>query len=357
MSTISGKVLQKLISLGNQIYHQLIDGEYPKIELPVRSVSNIIYDSNTNTVHLGPRRSIRSCGNVRQVRAFAQLVWVASFAKEELVSKSRSCSLRDLYYHSLNDSVLRFNAQDESDRIVVELETLLGVPREHFNILPEEKSSIFGDLTIEYTTPPSHAGRRVNLLSDPDGKNIGLSIATSKFIETGAEMVIAIEKGAIFRRFIEEGVYKKLKAILIDTGGQAPRFTRLLIRRLNRELNLPVYILTDADPWGMHIARVIISGSAQAAHIPNLATPDAKWLGVWASDIKKYRLPAMKLTKVDLHRLETLERDPRYNDGIWKRELKVFKKHKLKAELEAFSKYGLTAIINKYLLRKIKEFH
>lgn len=105
----------------------------------------------------------------------------------------------------------------------------------------------------------------------------------------------------------------------------------------------------------MHIARVIVSGSAQAAHIPELATPDAVWIGIWASDIKKYRLPSLPLTQVDKHRLETLMRDPRYSTGIWRRELEVFKKIKVKAELEAFSKYGLTAIIDKYLIKKIRQ--
>ena len=41
----------------------------------------------------------------------------------------------------------------------------------------------------------------------------------------------------------------------------------------------------------MHIAQVIISGSANAAHLRDLNTPDAVWSGVWASDIIEYKLP------------------------------------------------------------------
>jgi len=356
MSMTEGRthISEKLKNLGLQIYKQIEAGEYPRIKLPIRSVSNIIYDPEKGVVKLGEKTAIRSSANIRQSKAFARLMWVAAFAKTNLVDKGKSCSLRDLYYHSFNEEAIKFEEQDESDNVVVELEGIIGVPRETFNILPEEKSSIFGDLTIEYTTPESHAGLRVNLTSDPDGKNIGLSIATAKFIETSAKMVIAFEKGAMFRRFIEEGLYNKLNAILIDTGGQAPRFTRIVIRRLHEELGLPVYILTDADPWGMHIARVITSGSAQAAHIPFLATPNAKWVGIWATDIKKYELPALKLNAIDLQRLATLEKDPRYNEGIWAEQLRAFKKIGLKAELEAFSKYGLTAIIDRYILKKIK---
>jgi DNA topoisomerase-6 subunit A len=348
-------VLNKFKEIGKKILEDILNNNYPSITLPQRTVSNIIYDKHSKIVKLGDKKITRKASNVRQAKIFAQLLWVSYFAKENLVKKGKSCSLRDLYYNSFNDIKIKFDDQDESDKIVVEIETILGHPREYFNIIPEEKSSIFGDLTIEYTMPETHKGQRVNLQTDPDGKNIGLSIATAKFIECNAKMVIAIEKGAIFRRFVEEQVYKRLNAILIDTGGQAPRFTRMLIRRLNKELNLPVYILTDADPWGMHIARVIISGSALSAHIKDLATPEAKWLGIWASDIKKYKLPSIPLNQLDLHRLETMKKDPRYEEEFWNEQINWFLKLKCKSELEAFSKYGLTAIIDKYLIKKLSE--
>jgi hypothetical protein len=84
--------------------------------------------------------------------------------------------------------------------------------------------------------------------------------------------------------------------------------------RLHDELGLPVYILTDGDPWGMHIAMVIISGSANAAHLRELTTPDARWSGVWASDIVDYKLPSDPLTEMDVKRLYELQKDPRYRD-------------------------------------------
>ncbi len=348
-------VINRLTELGSKILEEVEKSNYPSITFPLRSVRNIIYDKEKGIVKLGSKKVTRKANNIKQAKVFAQLLWIAAFSKEELLKKNRSCSLRDLFYNSFNDLKIKFKDQDESDKLVVELETILGCAREYFNIIPEEKSSIFGDLVVEYTIPATYKGQRVSLLTDPDGKNIGLSLATAKFVKTNASMVIVVEKGAIFRRFIEEQVYKKLNSILIDAGGQAPRFTRLLIRRLNEELGLPIYILTDADPWGMHIARVIISGSAISAHIRELATPKAKWLGIYASDIKRYNLPSIPLTQLDIHRLETMKRDPRYSEGIWKKQLEEFEKIKVKAELEAFSKYGLTAIIDKYLLKKIEE--
>jgi DNA topoisomerase-6 subunit A len=58
----------------------------------------------------------------------------------------------------------------------------------------------------------------------------------------------------------------------------------------------------------MHIAQVIISGSANAAHLRDLNTPDAVWSGVWASDIVEYKLPTDPLDEVDIKRLYELQR-------------------------------------------------
>jgi DNA topoisomerase-6 subunit A len=168
-------------------------------------------------------------------------------------------------------------------------------------------------------------------------------------------MVIAIEKGGLFTRFIEEKVHKKFNALLVLTAGQAPRATRHFLHRLNKELKLPVHIFTDGDPWGMHIAMVIISGSANAAHLRDLSTPDAKWSGVWATDIVEYKLPSEPLTDVDVKRLYELQRDPRYTGKLWQREVKKFLSIRKKAEQEAFSRYGLTYIVDKYLPAKLKE--
>ncbi|HYA21725.1 MAG TPA: DNA topoisomerase IV subunit A, partial [Thermoproteota archaeon] len=181
------------------------------------------------------------------------------------------------------------------------------------------------------------------------------ALATAEFVETSADKVIAIEKGAMFSRFVEDQAWKRFHAVLIHTAGQAPRSTRKLIRRLNVELKLPVYLFADADPWGLHICQVIISGSANAAHISELVTPKAKWAGVYASDITKYDLPSTKLTDMDMRRLNEIKKDVRYQKGRWKEEIQRFFEIRKKAEQEAFSKYGLSFIVDKYLKKRLDE--
>jgi DNA topoisomerase VI subunit A len=346
------EVLGALEDLGVNIYDQLDKGLFPSIEMPSRSTENIAYDQQFRQFILGDRRVKRSARNIRHVKPFTQLIWAAYFSNE-LSSQRKTSTLRDVYY-SAQAYEMTFKDQQESNNIITDLETILGLSREDFNIFPEERSAVFGDLTIEYTVP-GYEGKTLNLDSHPDGVLIGPALTSSEFVKTTADKVIAIEKGGLFTRFIEENVHKKFNALLVMTAGQAPRATRHFIRRLSSELKLPVYIFTDGDPWGMHIAMVIISGSANAAHLRELNTPDAKWSGVWATDIVNYKLPTDPLDEVDMKRLNELQRDPRYVDPLWRREIKTFMKIRRKAEQEAFSRYGLTYIVDEYLPAKLEE--
>ena len=344
-------ILEMLKSHGAKIYDDLDNGQFPKFSIPSRSVSNIVYDKKLRQYILGNNAALRSSRNSAQLRSFTQLMWLAFFANR-LTNEKKSSTLRDVYYSSQAFAV-EFEDQSESDNIIVDLEAVTSKPREDFHIFPEERSSIFGDLNIEYTIP-GYEGKTMNLANHPDGYSIGPSLTTAELVDTSAEIVIAIEKGGLFTRFVEEQVDKKFKSIIINTGGQAPRSTRTLLKRLHDEMKLPIICLTDGDVYGEHIAMVIKSGAANAAHLRELTVPDAKWVGVWATDIEKYKLPTIPMTESDIKRCYDLQKDPRYQDGIWKKELDVFLRLKRKAELEAFSKYGLTNITDKYLPQKLE---
>ncbi|MSS85701.1 MAG: DNA topoisomerase [Thaumarchaeota archaeon] len=344
-------ILEMLQSHGAKIYDDLDNGQFPKFSIPSRSVNNIVYDKKLRQYILGNNAALRSSRNSSQLRSFTQLIWLAFFANR-LTTERKSSTLRDIYYSSQAFAV-EFEDQSESDNIIVDLEAVTSRAREDFHIFPEERSSIFGDLNIEYTIP-GYEGKTMNLANHPDGYSIGPSLTTAELVDTSAEIVIAIEKGGLFTRFVEEQVDKKFKSIIINTGGQAPRSTRTLLKRLHDEMKLPVICLTDGDVYGEHIAMVIKSGSANAAHLRELTVPDAKWVGVWATDIEKYKLPTIPMTEADVKRCYDLQKDPRYQDGIWKKELDVFLRIKRKAELEAFSKYGLTNITDKYLPQKLE---
>ncbi|MFB0559739.1 MAG: hypothetical protein ACETWM_00715 [Candidatus Lokiarchaeia archaeon] len=100
---------------------------------------------------------------------------------------------------------------------------------------------------------------------------------------------------------------------------------------------------------------VIISGSTSSVHLLGLATPDAILMGVWASDIERYNLPSDKLSEIDIKRCKDLLKDPRYRSKFWQDELKTFLRIKRKAEQQAFSRYGLTYVVDEYYPAKLKQ--
>ena len=83
---------------------------------------------------------------------------------------------------------------------------------------------------------------------------------------------------------------------------------------------------------------MLIYGSVLAAHVKELTVPDAYWAGLWATDVTKYKLPAMRFNDEDTRRIAELEKYPRYAVDPWKREISYFKKLQREAEVEALSK-------------------
>jgi len=344
--------LGTLNALADNIVNQISKADFPSVQMPSRTTDNIFFDEKLRQYVLGKKMIRRTARNVKHLKPLTQLVW-AGYIGSLLLKENKTSTLRDVFYMAEGED-LAFEDQPESDRIITELESVIKHPREDFNIFPEERSAMFGDLDVEYTVK-GYEGKKLNFTMSPDGIVIGPAVATSEFVDTSADKVIVIEKGAMFTRFVEEQAWKRYNALLIYTAGQAPRATRSLIRRLNVELKLPVYLFADADPWGLHICQVIISGSANAAHIPELVTPSAKWAGVYASDIVKYNLPSTKLNEQDIKRLQEIRKDPRYQGKPWPMEIKKFFEIKKKAEQEAFSRYGLSFIVDKYLKTRLEE--
>src|SRR5216684_3889739 len=191
------KVIGSLEELGGQVYKQIVNNEFPSFRMPSRSISNILYDKKTRQYILGENTVKRSARNVGQIRPFTQLLWTAMFA-DELTGQNKTSTLRDVFY-SAQAYEMDFQDQQESDTLITDLETISGFSREDFNVYPEERSAIFGDLTVEYTIP-GYEGKRLNLSSHPDGVMIGPSLTTAEFVrpEKGKlDKIIAIEKGGL----------------------------------------------------------------------------------------------------------------------------------------------------------------
>jgi DNA topoisomerase VI subunit A len=340
--------VNKLKSLGERILEDVNQNNVPAIKVPSRGTSNIVYDDKKRYYVLGDRYGQRSLGNVKQIKKIAQMVYIANFCKE-LMKTGKTATLREMYYVSEGWDV-DFGDQQESNIIGEDLEVTLGMTREDLGLMPEEDgASVYGKLTVKEDDVEINA-----LKSGKSGYTISPTIDEVEFVDHDVRRVIAVETMGMFHRLVQEQAYNKFETLIVGLKGQAARATRRFLKRVNEELNIPVYVCNDGDPWGFHIAMVIISGSAKLAHVNHdLATPDAKFLGVTATDIINYDLPSDPLKDIDVLRLKELLKDPRYKDEFWKMEIKKMLKIGKKAEQQSFSKYGLEYVVDTYLPEKL----
>ncbi len=178
------EVRDGLENIGFEICERIGEGSFPRIEMKSRSTSNIHYDSEHHSCVLGDKTVTRSSRNMRQVRSFTQTVWTAYFS-HELLKQRKTSTLRDVYYSSQAYDI-QFKKQAKSNRIITDLETVTGYPREDFNIFPEERSAVFGDITIQYTVP-GYEDKKLALTSHPDGMMIGPALINAHIVSAEAD--------------------------------------------------------------------------------------------------------------------------------------------------------------------------
>ena len=132
--------------------------------------------------------------------------------------------------------------------------------------------------------------------------------------------------------------------------------TRRVLKRMNIEMNLPIFVFTDGDPWSFRIFGSIAYGAIKTAHISEyLAVPTAEFIGVTASDILNYDLPTDKLTDKDIAALNAELKDPRFQTDFWRAEIETMLQINKKAEQQALAKYGLNYVTDTYLPEKLGE--
>ena len=350
---------KKLYEFGKDIVEQIKEDKKPYMKIPVRSLSNIKWDEVGKLLTLGEKKSKRYFFNVGHARKFMQTLLIASFCKD-IVDENIHASIRDMYYnlkHTIGDSHENtFEEQSESDPLIVDIETSLEVLREQLHLLADRKGVVVGNVKVRDrgdTIDWSKLGS--------GGWSIPSVVEEVEFEEVDADFVLVVEKNAGFERLHEDKFWKKYNCILMGTGGQAARGTRRLVKRLNEEFKLPVYVLTDSDSYGWYIYSVIKSGSMALAHASDsLGCPSAKFIGLTISDIENYKLEksVIKANEMDLKRAKELLEYPWFHHKEWQKEIKLMLEKKIKAEIEALSSRGLRFLTETYLPEKLdgKEF-
>ena len=348
---------EKLLGMARLLYNQFQGGIVPYIALPSRTKNNIEYSSEDDVWVYGEHETLRSVKTVRGAKTLLKTVHLAELLIKEHLQNNRGSTLREIYYISENWDLAKFHEQAESDRLIEDLEILTALNREDFHVRPEEDgAAVFGPLRIKEQT--RRGEREMHCQEDVGeaGYQIPFNVDNVQLLEHNAKMVMAIETGGMYARLIENGFDEEFDAILVHIKGQPARSTRRIMKRLNQELNLPVVVFTDGDPWSYRIFASIAYGAIKSAHLSEqLVTPSAKFLGVQPSDIVDYNLSTDRLTDQDIHALRSELADPRFHTPYWEKQINLQIELKRKAEQQAFAGKGLDFVTKTYLPERLSE--
>jgi DNA topoisomerase-6 subunit A len=125
---------------------------------------------------------------------------------------------------------------------------------------------------------------------------------------------------------------------------------------MNEEMNIPVVVFTDGDPWSYRIFASVAYGAIKSAHLSeHMATPGAQFVGVQPSDIVEYELSTDKLTDKDVAALRSELTDPRFASDYWKEQITLQLEINKKAEQQAFAGKGLDFVTDRYLPERLTD--
>jgi len=327
-----------------------------RIEVPIRALSNVIFNEKTKTLELGNKTSNRFFFNVAHAKKFLQTIEIASISKD-LINENKHASLRDVFYMAKRTipgtNVNLVDEQSESDDIIEDLELITETSREQLNVNANKNGSVVGKVTIE----DSGDIIKWDKLGS-GGWSIPSNVEDIKFKSVNAKYIIYMEKAAVWERLNEDKFWEKQNCIIISSQGQTTRGIRRLLQRLYEEFKLPIFVLADWDVWGAYIYSVLKYGSINLAHASeHMAIPSVRYLGITAQDIEKYGLQKnlIRLNDKDIPRIKQVSEYKWFKDNkAWQQQFKTMKQMNAKAEIQALSARGITFISEKYLPEKIK---
>ncbi len=351
----------RIEQMGKAIVNDIRGGRNPKFTTLARTRSNILYDSKEGYLRLGKSKEERTFLNYAQSRRFMQTVAVASKC-HKFVKENLHTTIRGLFYqlkYSLGEDIDEnvFSEQSESNPLIEDIEVALEVKREDLNLNANRKGVLAGNMKVMDT----FNGEKLEIDCSKQGRS-GWAVPSDvdndiEFVDVKAKFVLVVEKDALWQRLNEDGLWKKDNFILITPQGQASRGIRRLIRKL-ADMGLPVYLFTDSDAWGWYIYWTIKTGSINLAYIgADVATPEARFIGVTMSDLDKYDFlnkMTINASEVDLKRAqEMLNYSWISRSKEWVAELERMIKSKKKLEQDALQGPRLT-FVDDYIKDKIK---
>lgn len=351
--------VQLIKKTADDLHKRILASRGAELKFPLRALSNVNYSSKKGVFEIGRAKKTRAL-TVSTVKTFAQTMRMMALSKE-LIETSDFATKRDAYYQSKNWEEARFDAQEESDTVMDDIEAMFSVDnvsREQLRFIPDEHGgAVAGSLVV--IDPDLRTGNveRIDCTRFGSGAySIPGSVEQLSF-ETDAKFILVIETGGMFQRLHSHRYWETASCILVSMAGVPTRATRRFVRKLADEHNLPVYVFVDCDPYGIgNIYRTFKVGSGNAAHLNRFfCVPQSHFLGITPEDIRQYDLPTHPLKEVDKKRAEdALKNDPFFrHHGKWAQAITDLLRMGVRAEQQALAKHGLNYVIDTYLPEKL----
>ncbi len=240
-------IASKIEEMAKGIVEDIKKGTDPEFVTQQRGRSNVEFDESNGILRLGDKNTTRTFLNVGHAKKFMQTMLVSAKAHDYL-RHNKTASIREIYYelkHTVpNTKENTFEAQTESDAVIVDLEHSVDTIREKLNLHANPKGTLYGDITLR---DKMHHNDKFNCGKLGRG---GWSIMSRlepeeiEIVSCNAKYVLVIETEAMYERLVEEKFAQDNSCILVSTGGQAARGTRRLIHRLHSERKLPVVVFS-----------------------------------------------------------------------------------------------------------------
>lgn len=351
---------RKIEGLADSIVKAATKKVTPKMEIPIRALSNVKFNPKRAIIEMGGNRQTREFFDMNMAKKFMQTTLIAAQCKQ-LIEAGKTASIRQLYYLSKHDvsgtKEKTFNGQEESDPVIEDIEVTINALREELHVYASNRGNLVGPVTIvdDGNTLDcmrmGSAGYPVPSIVEPD---------VIQFKKCSAKFILHVEKDTVWRRFYEDRFHEKHQCIVSHGGGQPARGMRRLLRRMHEELKLPVYCLLDNDPWGYYIYSVIKQGSISLAYeSQRMAVPKAVYIGVSSFDYDRCGLNddvKIGLDDSDVRRAKQILNYPWFaGKKPWEKEIRKMMSNGFKMEVEAMINKRLTYLTEEYVPMKLKD--
>ena len=306
--------------------------------------------------------SVDASGAFTGARDVASLLRVLS-SSHELLIKKRVVTQRELYYSHADF----FVSQDQLMTALQKAQSVLGVPRHSLGVYAAGKGWFAGSISTLEEQDGSVAVEGVWVLTKKPKAIPSASVCEEQFTRTNsARFILVVEKECIFRRLCDEKIWERegMSCFLV-TGCGFPDFaTRAFLKQLVcKNVDLPVLILTDYNPFGLAIYLNYAFGSKASPDGDAFNVSSAIWLGLHYEDMTTFNISPSAMqpcTHVDLKKAKSLllNKNVRDNDFLTS-ECETWISTRRKCEIEALGAgaTGLNLFI-KYLETKcLKEIN